>query len=537
MMFLSNRLYFLFSFCVVILLFSCSSDDSEETGEIIVTAANFEVTIDENPEPGQVLGIIEGSTNQGTVIFSIDDQTPDGAFNIDENSGELTVADETLFKFDLNPVLNAVVSVTNADVVEYADVVVNLEQVINLEGVIWQKVLYTTGGNYQRAERILQNADGTYTIGGLKILYSGGPDWFSKISKINEIGELVWDTDFGGTTEFSDLESTNDNGYIIGTTQAVSADFSTSYRIYKFNGSGNVQWHETIGGSLSDILTAAEPTNDGGYILGGYSNSNISENKDEDSEGGFDYWVVKVNSSGQIEWQNTIGGSSEDALRSISQTTDGGYILAGESNSDISGDKTENSRGGTDFWIVKIAEGGEIEWQKTIGGDSDEALSSIVTTSDGGAVIAGYTDSGLGGEKTEGSNGSTDIWIVKISSIGNIEWQNTIGGNNIDKINAISQTADSGFILASSSKSNATGDKTEDSRGDFDYWLIKLDSAGNIEWQDTLGGDAVDILTSVEEGFDGKYILAGYSTSGISGDKTEDGPSIEHYWIIKYNPE
>ena len=150
---------------------------------------------------------------------------------------------------------------------------------------------------------------------------------------------------------------------------------------------------------------------------------------------------------------------------SIIQTTDGGYLLGGYSYSNISGDKTENSNGYEDYWIVKVDSIGTIQWQKTIGGSLNDNLISIIQTSDGGYIIGGISSSNISGDKTENSNGDVDYWIVKIDSTGTIQWQNTIGGIALDYLGSIIQTNDSGYFLAGSSFSDISGDKTENSNG------------------------------------------------------------------------
>ena len=169
-----------------------------------------------------------------------------------------------------------------------------------------------------------------------------------------------------------------------------------------------IQWQKTIGGSDVDKLNSLQQTADGGYILGGYSASNTSGDKTENSRGNNDYWVIKLNNSGAIQWQKTIGGSVGDYLYSIQQTTDGGYVLGGYSQSDISGDKTENHKGFYDYWIVKLNSTGTIQWQKTIGGDDIDNLQSIQQTSDGGYMLGGYSSSSISGDKTENSKGTYD---------------------------------------------------------------------------------------------------------------------------------
>ena len=142
----------------------------------------------------------------------------------------------------------------------------------------------------------------------------------------------------------------------------------------KLSSSGVIEWDKTIGGTDDDNLWSIEQTADGGYILGGYSLSGISGNKTEACLGGYDYWVVKLNATGIIEWQNTIGGSLTEYLVSVHQTSEGGYILGGYSISGASGDKSEASQGVYDYWIVKLNAAGSITWQNTIGSYSSEYL-------------------------------------------------------------------------------------------------------------------------------------------------------------------
>ena len=295
-----------------------------------------------------------------------------------------------------------------------------------------------------------------------------------------------------------------------------------------------IEWQNTIGGSNRDYISMIHQTADGGYILGGYSNSNISGDKTENSNGLYDYWIVKTDAEGNIQWQNTIGGSGEERLTSISQTVDGGYILGGTSDSNVSGDKTENSNGSFDYWIVKIDSIGNIQWQNTIGGNNQDQLWSVQTTSDGGYILGGNSMSDISGDKTENVLGAYfDFWIIKTDSIGNIQWQNTIGGNDDDQLFYIQQTNDTGYILGGFSRSNISVDKTENAIGSDDYWIVKIDFNGNIQWQNTIGGIASELLHSISQTLDGGYVIGGHSASGISGDKTENTYGSWDHWIVK----
>jgi hypothetical protein len=199
--------------------------------------------------------------------------------------------------------------------------------------------------------------------------------------------------------------------------------------------------------------------------------------------GSYDFWIVKVDLLGNIEWQNTIGGSDEESLYSIEQTNDGGYLLGGTSKSNISGDKTENCKGFYDYWIVKIDSIGNIQWQNTIGGNSGDMLNTIKQARDEGYILGGWSQSNISGNKTENNFGDSsyyDYWVVKTDSLGRIQWQNTIGGSEIDDLKCIDNSNDGSYILGGVSLSNISGDKIENSLGSSDYWIIKLTDNFNL---------------------------------------------------------
>ena len=154
-----------------------------------------------------------------------------------------------------------------------------------------------------------------------------------------------------------------------------------------------IQAQKAIGGTDYDEMRSVYFTKDGGYIAGGLSYSNKSYQKSQNIRGGQDYWVVKVDSAGKIQWDKTIGGNSDDNLKAVIQTLDGGYALVGESLSNISVEKSENSWGGSDWWLVKLDSSGSIQWDKTIGGSGTEYIDYIKQTDDGGFVLAGSTRS------------------------------------------------------------------------------------------------------------------------------------------------
>ncbi|MBK7965376.1 MAG: T9SS type A sorting domain-containing protein [Bacteroidetes bacterium] len=409
---------------------------------------------------------------------------------------------------------------------------------------------YYWGSASDDLNSIMQTTDGGYILGGSSASNISGDKTENSngqfdfwIVKVDSIGAIQWQNTIGGSkNEFlHSMQQTTDGGYILGGTSQsdISVDKTENslglydYWIVKTDSLGIIQWQNTIGGNDFDDLTSIVQTLDNGYILGGVSGSSIFGDKTEICVGIRDYWIVKVDSLGLIQWQNTIGGTNLDELTSIQQTTDGGYILGGNSPSNISGDKTENSNGGYDYWIVKTDSMGVVQWQNTIGGTNLDKLTSIRQTTDGGYILCGCSLSNISGDKTENCLGLHDYWIVKVDSFGNIQWENTIGGNASEELYSIQQTTDGGYILGGYSSSNFSGDKSENCLGQFNFWIVKTDSLGIIQWQNTMGGNATDLLYSVEQTSDGSYILGGVSNSNISDDKTENCIGSNDYWILK----
>ncbi len=414
--------------------------------------------------------------------------------------------------------------------------------------ILWQR---TIGGNQvEYFNDIKQTPDGGYIFGGSsRSDISGEKTEISNghldmwVIKTNSVGEIEWQNSIGGSApdDFHSIELTPDGGYILAgeSSSDISGDKTENskgfddYWIVKLDASGNVEWDKTIGGSDLDWFPQIRVTVDGYYICG-ESFSNISGDKTENSKGENDYWLLKLDNSGNIIFQKTIGGSYYDTFITMASTTDGGVILGGFSESDISGDKTENSKGEADYWIVKLNSSGEIEWDKTLGGSESDYLLSIIQTSDNGYLLAGESHSNISGDKTENSQGLGDFWVIKLDSIGNLQWQNTIGGSNSDKAYSSYQTADGGFIIGGYSRSDISGDKTENGKGGFDYWVVKLNNLGIVEWQNTIGGSETDGITALIQSSDGNYILGGNSSSNISSDKTENSRGLQDFWIIKY---
>jgi hypothetical protein len=418
------------------------------------------------------------------------------------------------------------------------------------------KAQKTMGGNYgdDFSSMWLIN-DGGLIVGGSSVSDVSGEKTGRKIGfddfwliKLDKMGKIQLDKTFGGSDDdyVTSLQQTSDGGYIIGgySDSYISGDktednrgLGSDYWVIKLDARGNKLWDKTIGGDRDDYLASIRQTPDGGYIIGGWSVSNISGEKTENSRGGGDFWIVKLDGNGNKLWDKTLGGSSDDELTSLELTNDGGYIMGGWSRSDASGEKTENGRGSWDYWVVKLDSSGNKLWDKTFGGNDGDELNSIQQTSDGGYILGGTSISNISGEKTENSRGNNDYWVVKLDSSGNRIWDKTIGGKGLEWLNSVQQTIDTGYILGGNSDSNIWGEKSENSRGSYDYWVVKLNASGNLQWDRTIGGDKTDKCISVKETSGNSYVLGGSSYSGISGDKTEasKGNDRTDYWLVLLN--
>ena len=232
----------------------------------------------------------------------------------------------------------------------------------------------------------------------------------------------------------------------------------------------NAQWAKTYGGSDRDWADSIQQTSDGGYIVLGSTNS-------FGFASGTALWILKLSSVGDVEWQKIYGASSSSHRpRSIQQTMDGGYIVAGE---------TRTWGTSSDIWVLKLSSEGDVEWQKAYGGNDVDEAHSIQQTYEGGYIVAGET-------RTWGAGG--DIWVLKLSSTGDVEWQKTYGGSG--EVHSVQQTRDGGYIVAGGIN------------------VLKLSSEGDIEWQHSYGTVSA---SSVKQTMDGGYIVAGTGGGGGEG--------------------
>ena len=408
------------------------------------------------------------------------------------------------------------------------------------QGIEWERSF--GGTSEDRATSIEQTGDGGYIVAGYS-RSSNGDVTESKgsrdywILKLSSNGAIEWEKSFGGKgwEEAHSITQTNDGGYIVaGFTNSIDGDVSVhkgsyDYWILKLSSDGDIEWEKSYGGSNSESASCIQQANDGGYVVVGYSsslNGDVSENK-----GLHDYWILKLSSAGELEWEKSFGGSDLEYATSIRQTEDGGYIVAAISQSS-DGDVSKN-QGGWDYWILKLSSSGELEWEKSYGGSDYDHVRSILQTDDGGYIVAGATKSSDGDISKKHGNTRSDAWIVKLNAVGELEWEKSYGGKDDDAADCIKKSYDGGYVFSGSTSSR--GDDVRKNNGKSDHWIVKINSTGDLIWEKILGGSDYEFSSTIQQTNDRGYIIAGEASSK-NGDISDHKGNLD-YWIVKLYPD
>jgi len=366
------------------------------------------------------------------------------------------------------------------------------------------------------AYSVVATSDGGYVMTGYTVSFgAGGTDVW--LVKTDGEGNMVWNITYGGSNSEAglSLQQTEDGGYIVaghtGWLEELPYDKSDPFYIIpanrphefhfdaylvKTDGDGNLLWNRTYSSEGDDYGHSVKQTSDGGYVITGYTRAfGISGGGDSDD---YDVWLFKTDENGDVEWSRTYGGAQNDRGESVQQTSDGGYIIAGEKSGD--------------FWLIKTDSNGYVMWNKTYGGKGGDHGVSLIQTPDGDYVITGYTNSFGAGDN--------DGWLVKTDPNGDMKWNYTYGGSESDIFWAVQLTVDGGYIMAGNTRSFGIG-----TFGIYSGWLVKTDGDGNLLWNQTYGGEVADGARAVMETSDGGIVFAG-STSSI-------GAGNNDFWLAK----
>lgn len=349
---------------------------------------------------------------------------------------------------------------------------------------------------------VRQTTDGGYIIAGTTTSYgAGGRDIL--VIKTNAAGDTIWTKAFGGDIDNEYgfcVQQTTDSGYIVSGVASSFADVAGDMYLIKLNSTGDTIWTRTYGGIGYEWGAYVQQTSDGGYIIAGQTPAF--------GAGGFDAYLVKLNSSGNISWTKTYGGSGLENGSAVQQTADGGYILTGEIDS--------YGAGGGDFYLVKTDSAGNVVWTKAFGGAGTESGVTVKQTSDGGYIIGGTSEDALGPL-------GPDMCLIKTNSVGDTLWAKLYGGLMIDECYEVVQTTDGGYIMCGKSFSFSAS-------GDYNVYVVKVNGQGVVQWSKTFGNSSSsssnDIGNAIQQTYDGGYIIAGESLFGF-------GVGLKNMYLIK----
>jgi len=302
--------------------------------------------------------------------------------------------------------------------------------------------------------------------------------------------------------------------------------------------SPSIAWQKCIGGSQLDQAKSILQIWDGSYIVAGKTFS--SDGNISGYHGGGDCLLTKLNANGNIIWQKCLGGSREDEGTSIQLTSDSGFILGGWTSSN-DGDVTGNHGNSNDFWLVKLSQNGDIQWQKCYGGTFQDMAYDVKPVSDKGYIIAGMSTS-INGDVTGNhpdllfGGPSKDFWVVKTDSIGNLEWQRSLGAGFEEIAYAVIESNDGGFVVTGTTHSQDGGDVQGSHNvpgGSFlpDGWVVKLARNGNLLWQKCLGGTSDDRCNSIIQTDENSFVLTGYTFSNDGDINFTHGSGDA--WVVK----
>lgn len=357
------------------------------------------------------------------------------------------------------------------------------------------------------------------------------------VLKLSADGMLEWEHTYGGSGSERglDVKRTSDGGYIVvGWTDSNDGDVvgqhgGTDVWVLKLDPAGLLQWQRCLGGSSTEEGYAVIQTDDGGYMIAGPTLSN-----DGDVNGcpnGANGWLTKLDQEGNLQWQRCFGGPGNDSFWTLTEANDGGYVLAGGTNS-YNTPIVPGVYGPVSFWILKLDAIGNFEWERVLGGSANDNAFAIQQTPDGGYLAAGYVSASSGIATC--SNGDTDVWLVKLDADGVPEWNRCFGGTSGEIANGMALTA-YGTCLITGLVRSTDGDVQGHHGGENDGWLLEVDATGELLWQRCIGGSGGDYIRCITPiGNDG-FAVAG-STNSTNGDVNGFIGGTSDVWVVKFAP-
>ena len=392
--------------------------------------------------------------------------------------------------------------------------------------VAWMKTYGGSGDD--TAREVIVTADGGYAILGFSNSMDG--DLIGKTTPVNDYwllrldadGELLWSKTYGGSgdDQGQSVIQTADGGFAI-TGYAMSSDGDASNNegfhdnwIVRLDSKGNILWERSFGFSGHDHSYDVLQTADGGFFFVGFLDITAARSDGfEDKSGTLtrhgvgEFWGTKISAQGNLQWRRYFGGTNNDRAHAVVPAWDGGYVMAGFSESDDF--DISDTRGSYDFWVVKVSEEGEKLWERSYGGSGIDIAYDISLTPDGAYIITGHTISS--DKEVTNSLGESDIWVIKIDQQGQLLWEHTYGGSGFDLGQSVYPAKRGGYIVSGNTKS--TNGHVSEYFGENDMWIFRTNDAGELLWQHSFGGSGLDFAYDAVEHADKSVLLVGESMS------------------------
>lgn len=406
------------------------------------------------------------------------------------------------------------------------------------------KMQHSYGGSANdKASKALATADGGFIVVGSSLSddddvtsnYGLNDVW---IVKTDAAGNILWQKNYGGDNEDFGVSiiETFDGGYLVGATTFSNTNDVTGnngfsdFWVFKIDANGTLIWSKVLGGSLLENLYQVKQLKDSSYVAVGSTDSD--DGYVTGNHGESDYWVVRLNQNGDTTWTACYGGTTTDVCRDMNQLANGDFVLAGYSNSN-NGDLT-NNYGGFDYWVLRVDDVTDsIVWQYNYGGSYDDRAYSITLNNALGYLVVGSSYSNdinvSGHSGSVGPTGNSDLWALKLTNLGIIDWENSYGGLNDEASFDAVQLTDSSYTIAGYSSSLFTN--TTPNNGLTDYWIISLNRFGNRQWGEVYGGSLADFCFSIDTITNNSYLIAGNTFSNDSDVTNNNGGS--DYWVVK----
>jgi len=354
--------------------------------------------------------------------------------------------------------------------------------------------------------------------------------------------EVLWQKDIKSNTQdfLSQVTTTIDQQYLITGSSIQSSKLQAEankqnngydFHLVKLNQQGDQMWEKYFSGNNHDFLSASIATQEGGFLLAGTSYSNKGLDKKDESKGGSDIWLIRLNEFGDELWQKTLGTNSDEEARSVIQTTDLGFFVAGNVQNSVKG------YGSKDVLVIKLDKNGKELSQLIVGGKGLDEVEKMIPTKDGGALLGIYSRSNIGGSKKTENFGEGDYWIIKLNKDGKVEWEKNYGGKGDDHVRTLALTSN-GYIIGGESRSERSGNKNVGIEEGTDLWLISLNERGEEIWQKSYNFKNRDVLMGMSvlhsaDDTSSKGILLGGYTQAEGRIESDD----ETFWMLYLNQD